>query len=76
MVVSDDPEIIEAARRSRLGLQTCFFRKPLPGVPAMLLSDFTANSMLEVRHAIEEINGVSFRDSDTEIRTSFGVHRP
>ena len=74
MVVSDDPQTIGAPRRSGLGVQTCYFRKNLPGVAAKIPSDFTATSMLEVRHAIEAVNGVSYRDAETAIHTSFGVN--
>ena len=74
MVVSDDPQIIGAARGSGLGVQTCYFRRNLPGVATKIPSDFIATSMLEVRHAIESVNGVTYRDTDTAIHTSFGVN--
>jgi len=74
IVVSDDPQTIGVARRSGLGVQTCYFRKNIPGVAQKIPSDFTAVSMLEVRHAIEAVNGVTYRDANTAIRTSFGVY--
>ena len=31
--------------------------------------------MRGLQHAIEDVNGVTFRDADTEIRSKFGVYQ-
>ena len=42
-------------------------------MPAQLPSDFTVKAIADVKESIEEINGITFRTPDTEIRTKYGV---
>ena len=42
-------------------------------MPAQLPSDFTIRGVGDVKDAIEEINGITFRTPDTMIRTNYGV---
>ena len=49
--------------------------KRLPGAPKTLPADFHADDMRGLQQAIEDVNGVTFRDADTEIRSAFGVYQ-
>lgn len=73
MVVSDEAAVLRAARQA--GSFACHWVKRVPGAPQALPSDFTAHSCDGVKDAVEELNGVTFRDPDTEIRTKFGVYQ-
>ena len=42
--------------------------------PRALPTDFRAEGMIGVQHAIEDVNGVTYRDADTEIRSKYGVY--
>ena len=53
---------------------TCFARKRLPGAPASVPSDFRADDLAGVRHAVEDLNGITYRDPDTEIKSKYGVY--
>ena len=72
MIVSDQSAVLRAAKAARSF--SCFFVKRLPGAPKSLPADFTAQDMRGLQDAIEELNGVTFRDAETEIRTKFGVN--
>ena len=72
MVVSDHPAVLQAARR--YGSFACHFVKRIPGAPKALPSDFRADDCDGVKDAIEELNGITFRDPDTEIRSKYGVY--
>ena len=71
MVVSDQGGVLRAARQA--GSFSCHLVKQLPGAPKNLPADFTAKDCAGVKDAVEELNGVTFRDPDTEIRTKYGV---
>ena len=71
MVVSDDAALIRGAKKVRIF--SCHYYRRVPGAAKSLPSDFRAEKLAEVQSAIEELNGVTFRDPDTEIRTQFGV---
>ena len=73
MLVSDEKGVLRAARAART--YSCFFVKRLPGAPSRLPADFHADDMRGLQHAIEDVNGVTFRDADTEIRSKFGVYQ-
>ena len=73
MLVSDESAPLRAAKAA--GVFSCFFLKRLPGAPTRRPADFYAGDMTGLQHAIEDINGVTFRDSNTEIRTKFGVYQ-
>ena len=73
MLVSDQSAALRAAKAARSF--TCFYLKRLPGAPKSLPADFHATDMNGLQDAIEAVNGVTFRNSDTEIRTKFGVHQ-
>ena len=71
MFVSDHRATISAARTGRAF--SCYFAKNIPGRPKKIPSDFTIKAFAEVQDAIEEVNGVTYRTPDTEIRTKYGV---
>ena len=73
MLVSDQSKALRAAKAARVF--TCFYLKRLPGAPRSLPADFRADGMADVQSAIEDLNGVTFRDADTEIRSQFGVYQ-
>ena len=73
MLVSDQSAVLRSAKKGEAF--SCFFRKALPGAPAKLPADFHADNLIGVQHAIEDLNGVTFRDADTEIRSKFGVYQ-
>ena len=73
MVVSDQSKVLRAAKQARIF--SCFFVKRLPGAPGSLPASFRAEDLMGVQHAIEELNGVTFRDADTEIRSQYGVYQ-
>ena len=73
MLVSDQSAALRAAKAARS--YSCFFVKRLPGAPTKLPADFHAEDIAAVRTAIEDCNGVTYRDADTEIRSKFGVYQ-
>ena len=72
MVVSADALVLRAARQA--GSFACHWVKTSPGEAKKLPSDFTALDADGIKDAIEELNGVTFRDPDTEIRSKYGVY--
>jgi len=73
MVVSDHAPVLRAARQA--GSFACHLVKRTPGAPTALPSDFRAMDCDGIQDAVEELNGVTFRDPDTEIRTKYGVNQ-
>ena len=73
MLVSDHGPALRAAKLA--GAFSCHFHKRLPGAPRTLPADFRAEDLEGVQAAIEELNGVTIRDADTEIRSQFGVYQ-
>lgn len=71
MVVSSDGGVLKAAKKA--SSFSCYFFRRLPGAPSRCPSDFHADDMAGVRHAVEDLNGITFRDPSTEIRTQYGV---
>lgn len=72
MLVSDHRATISAARGGRVF--SCYFLKNVEGAPARIPSDYTITKISQVKDAIEELNGVTFRSFDTEIKTKYGVN--
>lgn len=73
LVVTDDATVLRTAKQARSF--TCYFVKRLPGAPKSLPADFRADDCMAVRHAVEDLCGVTFRDTDTEIRSQYGVYQ-
>ena len=71
MLVSDDRGLLRASKSARIF--SCHFVRKIPGAPKSLPSNYRAETLEQVQHAIEDLNGVTFRGPDTEIRTKFGV---
>lgn len=71
MLVTDDAAALRAAKAARS--YSCYYYRRLPGRPSRLPTDFHADHMSGVKHAVEDLNGVTFRDPSTEIRTEYGV---
>jgi hypothetical protein len=72
MFVSDQSPVLQAAKQA--GAFSCHMVKRAPGAPDSLPSDFRALDCYGIQDAVEELNGITFRDPDTEIRTQFGVY--
>lgn len=72
MFVSDHSPVLQAAKQA--GAFSCHLVKRAPGAPDSLPSDFRALDCYGIQDAVEELNGITFRDPDTEIRTQFGVY--
>ncbi len=72
MVVSDQSAVLQAARQA--GAFSCHLVKRTPGAPSALPSDFRALDCDGIQDAIEELNGITYRDPDTEIRSKYGVY--
>jgi hypothetical protein len=70
LVLSTEPRVIGAARA--LHAPSCYFWREVPGVPKRIPADAVACSMNEVRHCVEDFNGVTFRDANTHIATRYG----
>jgi hypothetical protein len=51
---------------------SCYFWREVPGAPKRIPADAVACSMNEVRHCIEDFNGVTFRDATIHISTRYG----
>ncbi|EOD41132.1 hypothetical protein EMIHUDRAFT_199336 [Emiliania huxleyi CCMP1516] len=65
MVVSDHSTVVAAARRARM--LSCYVAKPIEGRPRRLPADFCVDELSLTRGCIEECNGATFRDGNTEI---------
>ena len=69
MLVSDSTAAISAARAAKL--QSCYVAKRIEGRPRRYPADFCVADLEEVTDCIEEINGVTFRDTNTEIISKY-----
>ena len=72
MLVSDHRATLEAAKSARA--LTCYFAKRVPGAPTKLPMSYTVSELTGVQECIEDRNGITYRDADTEIRTRYGVN--
>jgi hypothetical protein len=72
MVVSDSSAVLRAARSA--GSFSCYWRKLRPGAARALPSDFLRENCDGIKDVVEELNGVTYRDPDTEIRSKYGVY--
>lgn len=70
LILTVEPRALGAARAVQA--PTCFFAREVPGTPKRLPADAVATSMTEVRHCVEDFNGVTFRDSNLHISTKYG----
>jgi len=70
LVLSAEPRAISAARA--MHAPSCYFWREVPGAPKRIPADAVACSMNEVRHCIEDFNGVTFRDATIHISTRYG----
>lgn len=73
MVVSDDAALLRGAKKA--GVFSCHYYRNVPGAAKSLPSNYRAATLAEVQTAVEELNGITFRDPSTEIRTKFGVYQ-
>ena len=65
--------MLRAARHA--GSYACHWVKSGPTAAKALPADFSARDAEGIKDAIEELNGITFRDPDTEIRSKFGVYQ-
>ncbi|KAL1495872.1 hypothetical protein AB1Y20_014516 [Prymnesium parvum] len=72
LLVSDHRATVGAAREARAC--SCYFAKNVEGAAARIPADFVIKTIAGVKDAIEELNGVTFRSPDTEIKTKYGVN--
>lgn len=72
LLVSDHTKTIGAGRSGRA--YVCYFARKVEGAPARIPSDFVISAVSDVKDAIEDLNGVTFRTPDTEIKTKYGVN--
>lgn len=70
LVLSASPRAISAARAAQA--PSCYFWRNVPDAPKRIPADAVASSMNEVRHCVEDFNGVTFRDANTHISTRYG----
>ena len=74
MLVSDEPLVLRAA--TAVGTLTCYVAKRIPGRPQRVggTTHTAAGSEVcaEIKTAIEEENGVTFRQPDLDVRSPFG----
>jgi len=69
MVVSDDTAAIAAARRA--SMLACYVAKRIDGRPRRYPASYSVAELEDVRGCIEEVNGVTFRDNNTEILSKY-----
>lgn len=69
MLVSDSTAAISAAREAKL--VSCYVAKRVEGRPRRYPADFCLADFEEVTDVIEELNGVTFRDNNTEIISKY-----
>lgn len=68
MLVSTDDSLLRAARDA--GMLTCKYRLP-NGLRGQVSTHFTATAALEVQDALEELNGIAYRNTAHSSRTYF-----
>ena len=73
MLVTDERAALRGAKQARIF--SCHFARKLPGAPKSLPADFRADNCGGVQDAIEDLNGITYRNTDTEIRSQFGVYQ-
>ena len=71
MLVSDDAVALRGARQARIF--ACHFYRKIQGAPKTLPSNYRAARMDDVQSAVEDLCGITYRDTDTEIKTKYGV---
>lgn len=69
MLVSDSTAAISAARAAKL--LSCYVAKRIEGRPRRYPADFCVADFEEITDCIEEINGATFRDNNTEIISKY-----
>ena len=71
MLVTCDTQALAAARRANW--LACYFDRKLPGGAGRVPADFWVGDMKGLRFGIEDLNGITYREQSTHIRTRFGV---
>ena len=69
--LSAEPRAVAAARAARM--PSCYFARDVPGYPKAVPADAVARNMNDVRTAVEDFCGVTFRDATTHISTRYGI---
>lgn len=69
MLVSDSTAAISAARAAKL--LSCYVAKRIEGRPRRYPADFCVADFEQITDCIEEINGATFRDNNTEIISKY-----
>jgi len=71
LLLSAEPRAVAAARAARM--PSCYFARDVPGYPKAVPADAVARNMNDVRTAVEDFCGVTFRDATTHISTRYGI---